>query len=218
MATLDDFKPYVSPEVPGIDDITLENHIRLTINDFCEKSWIIQRGFTHEVDDGDQDEDLNDSILINIPGYVRDLRPVWISRLLVDGEEWGVQHIYLVNDTEDLDIVRDTDKKVFYFPSATTIRLAPFTGACRVFMQLVFKPTHTATTFDDVLLHDWVRGVAAGVKAELMVIPGKPWSNPQMATYYRQAFMKEIGEAKVKVSKDYSKGSKSVYPREFGDF
>jgi hypothetical protein len=216
MATLDDFKPYISPEVPGVDVITLENYIRFSINEFCEKSWLIQKSFTHEVDSDDIDSDLNSSVVVSIPGYVKNLRPMWVSKLLVDGQEWNVQHVDLVNDSPDLEMIRESEHKVFHFPTVTTIRLAPFTSSCRLFMSLVLKPTPTATTFDDILLYDWVKGISAGVKADLMSIPNQPWSNQTLSSFYRTQFLKEIGEAKVKVSKDFSKKSKMVQPKEFG--
>lgn len=218
MATLDDFKPYIAPEVPGVDVITLENYIRVAINEFCEKSWLLQKSFTHEVEDGDIDEDLNDSVIVSIPGYAKDLRPVWISKLLVDGQEWGTQHIDLVNDTPDMEEIREDNCKLFHFHGTTNIQLAPFTGACRLFLSLVFKPLPTATVFDDRLLYDWAIGVSAGAKAKLMAVPGQPWSNAPLSEYYSKLFRSEIGDAKIKVSKDFSKNSKRVQPREFGDF
>ena len=216
MATLDDFKPYIRPEVPGVDEISLENHIRMVINEFCDKTWVIQKGITHDVDPSDIDHEMNGSVTVGLSGYARNLRPVWLVQLLVDGEEWNVHYIDLVNDTPDLDIIRGGRRKVFHFPGQTSVRVAPLDRACRLFLRLAFKPSPAATTFDDVLLHDWVKGIAAGVKSELMFIPERPWSNARMAEYYAVQFRREISEAKARVSKDYSMKSKSVRPVEFG--
>lgn len=218
MAVLDDFKPYISPEVPGVDVITLENHLRLAIGEFCDKAWVIQKTFTHMIDADDIDDELNDSVLITLPEYIKDLRPIWISRLRVDGVEWNVQYIDLVNDTSYLEEIREDGCKIFNFPTMTSLRVGPFTTDCELLFSVVCKPTIDATTFDDVLLYDYARGIAGGVKSELMSIPNHPWSNPERAAYYRMIFRKEIGEAKLKVSKDHSLKSKHAQPRTFGDW
>jgi hypothetical protein len=140
MATLDDFKPYIAPELPQVDSITLENYLRLAIGDFCEKTWIINKVFTHTFDIGDIDTDMNKSVIISIPGYVKNLRPVFIGLLMVDGERWDLQYQDFVNGSNFFDEFRLSERKVFSFPSPTTIRIAPFEKGSELMLKVVFKP------------------------------------------------------------------------------
>ena len=53
--SIDVFKKFIQSEVQGCDIYTLERNLRFTITDFCEKTWVLQKGITHIIDAEDID-------------------------------------------------------------------------------------------------------------------------------------------------------------------
>ena len=50
------------------------------------------------------------------------------------------------------------------------------------------KPLRSATDLPDILYNDCYQTIAAGAKAKLMVMPEKPWTNPQLASVHAGIF------------------------------
>jgi hypothetical protein len=65
-------------------------------------------------------------------------------------------------------------------------------GTVRLLVAL--RPLPTASSLDDALI-EHVHTIAAGAKYFLMSMPGQKWSNPDMASYYKQQFYSELGTA-----------------------
>lgn len=62
----------------------------------------------------------------------------------------------------------------------------------------ILKPQVNAKTVPASILHRWADTIAKGVRYRLMAMPEKPWSNPQMASYYRGEFDRDA----LKISAD----------------
>lgn len=109
---------------------------------------------------------------------------------------------------------------VFYSrPSSTEIRLHPApnsdaTGDVQI--RAAFAPIRTADYLDDDLVNLSFEAIGAGAKWILMLMPGKPWSNPQLAEYYHSQFLAEIDKARIDAEHDFTQGSIYVQPRSFG--
>ena len=65
-----------------------------------------------------------------------------------------------------------------------------------------------------VMLSAYAEVIAAGVKARMMAMPGKEWSNPQMAAYYQERYRKGVADARWE--KCRGQGAMEVYNRPFG--
>jgi hypothetical protein len=81
-----------------------------------------------------------------------------------------------------------------------TIRLVPMpdsnAGGLSLTMRQVLKPQRSATGFSTDWVYDrWLPVLAAGVKAKLMAMPTKAWSNPGMAKYYGDMYEGGKGDA-----------------------
>lgn len=60
------------------------------------------------------------------------------------------------------------------------------------------KPLRDAVELPDILHNDWYQTIAAGAKANLMIMPGKPWTNPQMAMVHGGFFDDGVNNASKK--------------------
>lgn len=62
-------------------------------------------------------------------------------------------------------------------------------GKCRVLLLL--KPLFSAQAVPSDILLRWGDVVAAAAKANLMLMPETPWSNPPLGQYYQQAYNRD---------------------------
>jgi hypothetical protein len=58
------------------------------------------------------------------------------------------------------------------------------------------KPSLSATGVEDFIFETHGRSIACGAIWRLTVIPGKEWSNPELAMYYKTEFYKHMDAAK----------------------
>jgi len=77
------------------------------------------------------------------------------------------------------------------------------------------RPARAAEALPDILYDDWFEGVEAGAKAELMMMPGKPWTNMDMAGLNQRQYHHEAGEANIVANKKNSQDVLMVRPRRF---
>jgi hypothetical protein len=63
-------------------------------------------------------------------------------------------------------------------------------------LEVVLMPYMYSQTLSPVFLEKWSEAIAAGAKANLMAMPDKAWSNPQMSAYYQSQFDRFVGEAR----------------------
>lgn len=60
-----------------------------------------------------------------------------------------------------------------------------------VTIMVILKPRLNAKTAPESILSRWADTIAKGVRYKLMGMPGKTWSDPQLAGYYLQQFERE---------------------------
>jgi hypothetical protein len=60
----------------------------------------------------------------------------------------------------------------------------------------VLKPSLSATGVEDFIFETHGRSIACGAIWRLTIIPGKEWSNPEVAMYYKTEFYKHMDAAK----------------------
>ncbi|MBI9090716.1 MAG: hypothetical protein JEZ12_15980 [Desulfobacterium sp.] len=65
---------------------------------------------------------------------------------------------------------------------------------------IALKPARTTTVLPDTLCEDWYEGIEAGAKELLMIMPGKPWYNPELAGAYSRRYNGEVNAAKIKAN------------------
>jgi len=91
--------------------------------------------------------------------------------------------------------------KYYYQESLDKIILCPIPDSTGTLMvKAAIKPNRTSTGVDDWVGIKHFDAIAHGAKARLFEIPGKPWSNPQLAGYHASQFSSAASAARRSAS------------------
>lgn len=203
MATLwSSFYPYIQPYVPGCPEIIMEAHLQEAAAEFCARSEVwrydIEPDFTNKSTSDYEIDTPGSSVLENI------------LVLYVDGNA-----ISSVSDRHyDLPSTASMAAPAYYsIYQDTQIRFYPTPDKKYTFEGTgVLKPRLDATGVEDFIFQTHGRCISYGAIAKLSIIPGKEWSNPDLATYYQMKFHKEADAAK---SRDTRRVNLRVRPAGF---
>ena len=77
-------------------------------------------------------------------------------------------------------------------------------------VRVVVRPTDAATTCKDVIYIEYKQAIAIGAAANIMNMPNKPWSNAEMAIFYKAQYLARRDEAYQKVKSGYTKSKQQV--------
>jgi hypothetical protein len=211
MTPLDEFLPYVLPDVPGCADVQALGAISSAAIEFCERSLVLQR------------EHDPISVRANVGDY--DLSPPSHHLVCKVMKAWYRNRVlvpYAPDDMDDPGTYNPAHSTGGSTPigyiqkDERTITLCRAPGADEanaVTLRVALKPTRHATSVDDALFEDWVEVIAAGAKSSLQIVPGKTFSNPQMAAFNQGAFIAGINVAMVKANKGHTRANLSVRMR-----
>jgi hypothetical protein len=149
----------VSPDVPGCPRASISDMSALVVSEFCE----VTQCYREEV------------------------------KLEADGQTLDFELISPQADALVVGIFSARDDHTDFLPgdyAAHSSELLRFSKAPKndVTVMLVLKPTLNAKTAPADIINRWADTIASGVRFRLMAMPGKPWSNPQLASYYRNEF------------------------------
>jgi len=199
---INDLLPQVTPECEKVSTLLAVNALRNAARHFCEEStaWRKQLDPINIVNGGTYTLALpTNSQLVSV------IKPV-----IHNGKPVGYKSLHeLDNDYLLWRDKRGEQAEFFTMLSATSLRLYPApsipkTGALLV--QVALKPSMSSLVIDDYIAGDYGEHIANLAKAILMAMPGKPWSNPELAIYYRSLTDAAIQESLSKVVSGYIKG------------
>jgi len=206
MAAYEAFLSRVMPEVAGCPEPVAIQAIKDTCIEFCTRSNALQ-------------QDLDPVTLIaNQSEY--DLEPPAGYRVSRVMKVWR-------GDTELTpaapDMIRVPDAyratagsaaPTFYFQkTASTISfldVPKVTERNVVTIRAAITPTRASTTIDDEILELWAEEIAHGAKYRLMLVPGKPYSNPQSSAVEKALFDAGVNKAMLQASRGYVRSSMRV--------
>lgn len=77
------------------------------------------------------------------------------------------------------------------------------------------KPTRAAADLPDLLYNDWFEAIESGAIANLMLMPGKKWTSPQLGKVNYQKYMHGLGEAKIKAMRPNDQSRLMIKQRPF---
>lgn len=210
---LDDFFPYVLPEVMGCPDPVLRNAVRMSVIEFCNASqaWSVISD-PLALEEGVQDYEIETPV----GAYAQTVRDVWMGSTRLQAitmaalqevlPNWqtaqGSEPIYY-NQAQERGSIR-------VFPIPTNVH------GQELVMRVVFQPTLTTNTVPDWLGQDQMETIAAGAKYRLLLIPGQAWSNPNLGAYYKSQFDNSVTNARIEEAHERVPGSITVSPRSFG--
>lgn len=190
----------VMPELPGCPTDLALRHIRRTLNDFGFQTryltvWLdpistTAGGAAYGIVPTDTDLQLVRPEEVRYNGD--ELDPVSVDELNTEEPAWrtetGEPRVYTREDDDQI--------KLVYIPTTST------TDALRV--KVSVTPDFDATGFAKVFYDRFADGIAAGVKARLMSMPKKPWSDPATAEKYLRDYQVEVDTAKHLADKSLS--------------
>lgn len=112
------------------------------------------------------------------------------------------------------------EPECFYMVGEMAIKVLPTpsdTDAGKIMrIKSSFIPTFDATSIPGEFIERYAEALIAGAKAFLMGMPGKPWSNPTLAAFYKQSFDTLVDKARIEVDMSFSSGNLKVSARKFG--
>lgn len=207
-----DIVPFIAPEVPGCPDALIKQALVQTAIEFCTETLAWQ-----EIQDPVSVSDGQNLLDVDVPRdsrivVVRDiwasnrkLRPVTMPQLFELIPNWQTA---------------TGSEPTYYNASADwqSIRIYPIpleANNAKLTMRVAYTPTLAATTLPDEICTKYLDGLLGGTKSRLMLMPGKAWSNVQMAAAYRTQFADQMLKAKIDDMHDRVQGSLSVRPVPF---
>ena len=103
----------------------------------------------------------------------------------------------------------------YYLPDKKTIRLAltPDTTASKALkITAALKPTQTTENLADNLYDDHYEAISFGALKRLLSMKGKPWHDPDLASYYMAEFERAKVKEKAERLGDYTRESTLTVP------
>lgn len=182
----DDFFPLVKPHIPGCPDITVKTYLASTAADFFAQTHLwrddIDPIFTAP---GVVEYDLDAEVLVEA-----------VTSVIVD--KTALQHtdMRLIPDDRRYDTGTPTH---YWIQSDNAIRLFPIPDS-RIRLRLtgVLKPSRTATGVEDWIYETWADAIVCGTIARIAVIPGKEWTDINLAEYNKKQYQQAIAHARIR--------------------
>jgi hypothetical protein len=211
MATYEKFFPNILPEVPGAAETIVENAVRNSVIEFCEKSLILQRD--HDpitLVEGLVDYDLdpptgylcvkvmkawleNTPLDPMAPDFVREAAVY--NRLFSSYQSANsTPRAYLQKDERTISVWSPPEKK---YPNGLTLRVA-------------LKPTRASSEVEDLIFEDYAETIASGALSRLMMSAGKPYTNIEMAAVHKGLFQQGINMARQRATHGHVRSNLSV--------
>ena len=82
-------------------------------------------------------------------------------------------------------------------------------------MILALKPLRDATGMEESALDDLEDVISHGALRDLLILPGKPWSDRELASYHAQQFNLKINERRARANLGTGRATVAVRPRAF---
>lgn len=206
MIKFEDMLNDVLPDVPGCTNELAINALRNAAIELCTKSWIyIQACDPQDTIIGQAEYDLDTFNGYKTVGIVTasfndaNILPIGITSLNRSNLYWqddtGTPTNYFTNDYTTLRLYRIPD----------------LVGTLNVTVALT--PTKTATGVENFIYDLYSEQLAAGAKARLMLIPSKPFTDPNTSREYRAQFAAAITDAKWRAHKSLTNAQLQMAPQ-----
>lgn len=184
MTDLEAFLPQVMPYAPGCPEPTALAAIVKSAQDFCERTrlWRDQDQFTVTptscnvvcVPDG---ADLFEIEQATLNGYM--LEPISQADLNSRLPDWRTRE-----ETQGRWITQTEPGSVMVVPRSTGT----------LFLATVLRPANDAEQLPDFIAQHYLRVIADGALAEILMTPGQPFTAPDRAQFYSMRFEQRLGE------------------------
>lgn len=204
MASLADFMPYVLPLVPGCSMPLAEMTLRGVALDFCFHAPVAQQVLDPiDVVAGQAQYDIDlpfgTNVTLILEAYYQG-QPMQVIRR-DDDERDRLAAPYALRQA--------ADNTFTLYPTPTE------SVAGAVVPRVATRPTHLASTLDDVLLADYGYEIGCGTVARLMLMPGQTFFNLQLAPTYQAIYIAARTNARIRAEAGFGMAANRVRPRPF---
>ncbi len=128
----------------------------------------------------------------------------------------GEKNIIGISSVTRNDYIMPSDQYSLDAPNSNIIFATAPTLNDTITVRRVYRPSIAATTLPDFLLEDCEEAISAKAVSELILMPGKPWSNPAAVVDFRSRYNGLVHETISKALKGGTSRSLSVRSKEFG--
>lgn len=163
------------PELAGCPRASIREIAAIAFSEFCEQTHCYREIIELDTDGSDTTYDL-------VSPY-QDTIIIGVFSVSKDGKD-----------------LKPTDYES-HSPSTMTF---PGINAGKVIITVLLKPVITLQIVPSSILSRWADSISNGVKYRLMILPEKPWSNSQMASYYRNEFESSMLEIASDIRNQFS--------------
>jgi hypothetical protein len=184
--TWDTIMPLLYPELPGCPDATLKTALAATAADFCARTHIWRETL-------DVFYALPDIAEYDLEGsaVIEDIE--WVT---CNGQQLTHTDIRLISPQ---DVGKTGFPSHFWSVNGQTMRLFPIPDkkyTLKVYVAL--KPSRLATGIEDWIYETWADALVSGAIWRVARIPGKDWSNADLASAHRLIYEQGVTNARIR--------------------
>jgi hypothetical protein len=194
------FLPDVMPSVVGCADPVAVTAVRNACIEFCANTQYWQ--------------EVQDEVVLTATDFPYTVpaptgaQTVQVLAVAVNGRPLGPT----TQDELDSRIVdwrtKTGDPQVFfqYNPDELGVYLLPDANRTYSFqLRVAYAPNRTAAGVVSFVYEKHLEAIAAGALTRLLALPAQPWSNPQLAAYYRGFFNNAMTAATIEAQKSFNR-------------
>lgn len=215
MAALSKFYQFVAPFVPGAPEFAMALEVRTAAIEFCQRSLAHQRtldsvasvagqslydlvflGDVLTLSD-DASIDLSDVVTLS-PDAVSPGNVEVVAKLLsvkVDGEPLRLLAPQQMDEFKAETTAQAPTCALLAGPMRLQVYPTPSVAGKAIVVRAAMRPAQEAATIDDELFERFARVIADGAIARLAALPGKAFSNPDVAMAAQLRFDDAIAKA-----------------------
>lgn len=176
MVSLMEFLPRVMPFAPGCAEPTAEQYVREAAIEFCQRTrgWRDSDEFTIAADTRE---------IVCVPPYsaLVEIEEMWFDGRKLTPVTWPTTWQDRGGGAPRLFTQVGIDGIRINPPAAGTLAVSMF-----------LKPSDKADYVPDFLLHHYAQVIADGALARLLMVPGKPFTNPDTAVAFGASFQRQL--------------------------
>ncbi|MFG1462115.1 hypothetical protein V5F77_04375 [Xanthobacter sp. DSM 24535] len=177
MITFDAFMPLVLPYATACPEPLAEASIRNSAIEFCERTrcWRL-------LDDTVIDADTPDVIAVSTPAgsALHRIETAWFDGRKIDPASFAS----VPQDDDD----QRGSPRTYSQSNFGELRLFPRPDAGKLRLSLFLKPDRASDEVPDFLHQQFGQEIAYGALVQILLTPSQPFSDPQMAAYYKSRF------------------------------
>lgn len=214
MKTYEQFLDGVMPYVPGCPVPMAINAIRESVIELCEKTLLLQRD--HDpVDviantvDYDFDTQSGYRVFKIMRAWYKDVELIPTAPDDITDPALYNQNIPGITLSKDVPrIITQKDDVTF-----SVLPVPKDTLRSAITMRVALKPTRTSTSIEDFIFEDYAETIYAGARFRLMIVPAKPYTNPDLALANQNIYVGGLNNARQRANRGFVRSNTSVQLR-----